>query len=227
MFESVYTMLLKIESVFAEYSFSKEAILVLFGAVFGALLTAMINNSAMKAQSRFNMQYKILSEESENISKLHREIEELEIKISFTNMETKQFSEDISKIENQLFKLNERLRDKRKYVRKYMKATTVEKSACCVSEFGKIFRVYGDNGVLDLRLVEKLNGEKLENLRKLVKYIDQLNNEMTEAMEKLISPGLVSKFKRKCRKPIMYLEDCIAIYRVERKNYKKNKPLNK
>ena len=131
-----------IETIFATYSFAKEVILVVFGAVFGGICTVVINNGAMKKQSRFDMQYRILSEEAENISGIYRKVEALEIGISFGNMETTPFAEDISEIEKRLLKLNERLRDKRRFVRKYMKATIVEQSALCVSDFMKIFYTF-------------------------------------------------------------------------------------
>ena len=206
-----------IETIFATYSFAKEVILVVFVAVFGGICTVVINNGAMKKQSRFDMQYKILSEEAENISGIYRKVEALEIGISFGNMETMPFAEDISEIEKRLLKLNELLRDKRRFVRKYMKATIVEQSALCVSDFMKIFYTFGEGGFTDMRLVTKLNADKIENLRSLEACVKNMSNEMSDSMEELISPGVISRLKRKGRKPLMAMEECNAIRKVAKK----------
>lgn len=211
------TLLTSIETIFETYSFAKEVILIIFGAVFGGICTVIINNGAMRKQCRFDMQYKILSEEAENVSELYRKVEALEIKISFGDKETAPYAEDISEIETRLLKLNERLREKRKFVRKYMKATTVEASAQYVSDFLNIFYTFGEGGLTDMRLTSKLSVDKIEKLRSLETHIRQLGNEMTDSMEELISPGIISKFKRKARKPLMFLEECNAIRMVAKK----------
>lgn len=208
------SILTTVESIFATYSFAKEVILVVFGAVFGGICTVIINNGAMRKQCRFDMQYKILKEEASNVEELYKKVEKLEIVLSFGDGNTKTFTNDIEDIQKSLLKLNERLKDKRKFVRKYMKAIIVEKSAQDVSDYMKILYTHGKNGIFDFQLIPKVDAKAIAELRAFEGQIQSLSNDMSEAMESLIAPGLIAKLKRKLRKYGMVIEECVAISKV-------------
>ena len=47
--------------------------------------------------------------------------------------------------------------------------------------------------------------------------VNKLENQLSESLEKLISPGIFSKIKRKCRKPLMFIEELMAIRSINKK----------
>ena len=204
----------KIESFFEAYSFTKEVLLVVFGAVFGGICTVIINKGAIREQCKFDMQYKILSEEAENITNIYKKVEAIEIGLSFGTGETDKLKEEIDEVQHLLLALNERLRNKRKFVRKYINAVIVEKSAHYVTDYMKILYTHGNNGLFDFQMVSKVDKEKIMELRMFKNNIQELSNDMIESMETIIEPGILSKIKRKLRKPIMIIEDCFAIIKV-------------
>ncbi|WP_449290974.1 hypothetical protein [Oscillibacter ruminantium] len=210
-----------IEAFFETYSFTKDAFLVIFGAVFGGICTVIINNGAMRKQCRFDMQYKILKEEADKLNDLSKKVEALEIKLSFGNHSTAELASEIDEIQHLLLKTNENLREKRRFVRKFLSAVIVEKTAQYVSDYMKILYQQGDGGIFDFRMVSAVNAEKLEELRNFETNIQRLSNEMAEAMESVIMPGIVSKVKRKLRTPGMMIEDCVAIVKVGHNKKKK------
>lgn len=210
-------LLKTIESVFETYSFAKEFILVVLGAIFGGICTTIINDAAMKKQCLFDLQYKILKEEADNVANLYKLVESLEINLSFNNGDTDKYANQIDEVQKLLLKLNDRLRNKRKFVRKYLSATIVEKTAQYVSDYKKIMYTQGQNGILDFQIISKSDDQLIKKLRRFEFDIQKLSNEMSEAMEHLIAPGIVAKIKRKLRKPGMIIEEFIAISKVHRK----------
>jgi ElaB/YqjD/DUF883 family membrane-anchored ribosome-binding protein len=211
-------LLISIESFFKTYSIAKEIILVIIGAVFGGICTAIINNGAMRKQCQFDMQYKILKEEMDNVISLYKKVEALEIYLSFGDDSTEKYTNEIEEVQKLLLNLNERLRDKRKFVRKYLNATIVEKTALYVSDYMKIMYIHGQNGLLDFQIISNTDAQVIEKLRQFETNIKKLSYEMSEGMEQLIAPGIVAKIKRKLRRPKMFIEECIAIYKVHKKN---------
>jgi hypothetical protein len=171
----------------------------------------------MRKQCHFDMQYKILKEEAENVASLYKQVEALEIYLSFGDGSTEKYAREIDEVQKLLLGLNERLRDKRKFVWKYLNATIVEKTAQYVSDYMKIMYVHGQNGLLDFQIIAKTDAKVIEKLRHFETHIQKLSSEMSEAMEHLIAPGIVAKIKRKLRKPGMFIEVCIAIVKVHRK----------
>lgn len=212
--------LTNIETIFATYTFAKEVFIAVFGAIFGGICTVIINNVAIRKQSKFDMQYKILNAESENIASLCKKIETIEIGLSFGNGETTPLKNEIDEVQYLLLSLNERLRNNRKFVRKYVSALIVEKSAQYVSEYMKILYTHGKNGIFDFELISKVDSEKITKLREFKKNFQKLSNDMTEAMESIIEPSIFSKIKRKLRKPGMFIEECNAIKKVHKHNKK-------
>ena len=212
-------LLKEIERNFVSFPFIKECLLVFISVILGGIFAALINNGAMRKQSKFNLQYNILKQEYEKITDLRKNIEELEINLSFVDNSTEVFIEDIEKVNQMLLKTNESLKEKRKFVRKYLSAKSVEFSAQLIGSY--IEMMYEHNkGLLDIKVVDLVDDRKIEQLRHLILDTVQLENEICESLEKLVSPGVISKIKRKCRKPLMLIEGVIAIVSVNRKKLK-------
>lgn len=203
-----------IESFFAPYSIAKEILLIVFGAIFGGVCTVIINNGAMRKQCKFDMQHKILTEETDNISNIYKKLENIEIKVSFASGKTEQLECDIEEMQTLLLVMVDRLRKKRKFVRNYISAFIVEQAEQYPLDFKNIFYMQGKTGFYDLQLLPKISSEKLEDLRKLVANLRNLNNKMDESTEKLISPSVFSFLARKIRVPIMFIEKLNAIKKM-------------
>lgn len=216
-------LMIKIEAFFESYSFAKEVLLVVFGAIFGGFCTVIINNGALRKQCKFDMQYQILNTEAENIANICKKIESIEIGLSFSDGKTSPMKNEIEETQKLLLSLNERLRNKRKFVRKYMSALFVEESAQFVSDYTKILYVHGDNGIFDFQLISTINAEKIADLRKLKNDFQKFSNNMSETMETIIEPSIFSKIKRKLRKPGMFIEECNAIRKVHKRKKKEEK----
>lgn len=213
-------LITKIEAFFETYSFTQEVLLVVFGAVFGGICTVIINKGAIRKQCKFDMQYKILSEETENIADICNKIEAIEIGLSFGTGETAPLEKEINEVQYLLLSLNERLRNKRKFVRKYLSAVIVEKSAQYVMEYTKIFYTLGDKGFCDWRMIPNIDTDKINALREFNQSFRILSNDMAETMETIIEPGIIAKIKRKLRKPGMFIEECHAISKVHKSEKK-------
>lgn len=216
MMSCIENLLKTVESFFTGYPFFQDFIIAFIGVIFGGVVTVIINNGAMRKQCRFDMQYKILDEELANISEIYKKIEMLEIGLSFGDGKTEPYEKEIEEVQHLLFKLNERLRNKRKFVRKYMSAVIVEKSAQCVTDYTKILYTLGNNGIFDFNMIEKVDCDTIEQLRIFEKYVLELTNDMAEAMESIVSPGWIAKFIRVLRKPGMMVEECNAIRKVHK-----------
>lgn len=192
-----------------------------FGAFFGGISSIISNNRAMRKQCRFDMQYQILKDEFDNISLLYKKVEKLEITLSFGDGSTEALSNEMDDINLSFLKLNERLREKRKFVRKYLNAVIVEKSAKFVADYLSIAYTHGENGLLDWTLIQKVDADGIQKLRVLEHDIQILCNDMSEAMESLIEPGIMAKAKRRLRKIGMFFEEAKAIYIVDRSSKKR------
>lgn len=213
-------LITKIETFFETYSFTQEVLLVVFGAVLGGICTVIINRGAIRKQCKFDMQYKILSEENENILSIAKKIEAIEIGLSFGTGETAPLESEINEVQYLLLSLNERLRTKRKFVRKYLSAVIVEKSAQYVTEYTKVLYTLGDRGFYDLQMISKVDADKINSLRMFSQSFKALSNDMAEAMETIIEPGIIAKIRRKLRKPGMLIEECYAISKVHKSEKK-------
>ncbi|MCR3922365.1 MAG: hypothetical protein NUK65_07615 [Firmicutes bacterium] len=211
-----------IEAILKPYPFAKEFLLVFFSVLLGGIFTAAINNGAMRKKCLFDMQYEILKAEAKKVSELHKALEGLEIGLSFVSRKTDDFESEIQSIKSMALKTNERLRDQRKFVRKYLSATLVEESALIVSDYLKIMYQHGNGGIMNLEVIKEADAETLNRLRVLTSDVQKLNDGLSESLEQLISPSLFAKIKRKIRKPLMIVEDTLAIVKVHRKqNMKK------
>lgn len=206
----------EIEQLFGTYPFAKDCLLVLLSVIFGAIFTAIINNGAMKKQSKFSLQYEILKRELDKVIEMNKAIDSLEIVLSFSKQEMEVFKEDIEKVNYMLLRINESMRDNRKFVRKYISAKSVEFSAQLVSDYLKL--MYDQSkGLLEFEVIESIDANKIRRLRIISEDVKQLENQLSESLEKLISPGIFSKIKRQCRKPLMFIEELMAIRSVSKR----------
>jgi len=206
----------EIEQLFVSYPFAKDCLLVVLSVILGAFFTAIINNGAMKKQSKFNLQYEILKKELDKVVELSKSIESLEIMISFSKQEIEVFEEEIEQVNHMLLRTNESLRDNRKFVRKYLNAKSVEFSARLVSDYLKL--MYDQSkGLMNFEVIQSIDGNKIDHLRNISSDVKKLENQLSESLEELISPGIFSKIKRKFRKPFMFIEEIMAIRSVNKK----------
>src|SRR5699024_9337121 len=107
--------------------------------------------------------------------------------ISFSKQEIEVFKEDIEKVNHMLLRTNESLRDNRKFVRKYLNAKSVEFSARLVSDYLKL--MYDQSkGLMNFEVIQSIDGNKIENLRKISSDVKKLENQLSESLEELISP---------------------------------------
>lgn len=212
------------EKLFESFPFAKECVLIFLSVILGGICTAAINNGAMRKKCRFDIQYGILQEAFNRITEFEKALEKLEIGLSFIGEDTVDFKVEAQSVVTMALKINEMLREKRKFIRKHLSAIIVEESAQIVSDIYKVMYRHGDGGIFDLQVIDKVDGNTLQGLRNLEADVRKLSNTMAESLEKLIAPSLFSKMKRKLRKIGMVIEECYAIYVVQRK---KNKEIKK
>ena len=174
----------------------------------------------MRKQSKFNLQYEIIKRELDKVIELSKSIEDLEIMISFSKEEFENFIEYIKKLNQMLLRANESLRENRKFVRKYISTKSVELSAQLVGDYLSVMYDPG-LGLLQLEVIKSIDIDKINRLRNISEESNQLVNQLSESLEKLISPGIFSKIIRKFRKPLMFIEEMIAILLLSKKRRKK------
>ncbi len=209
----------EIEALFVSYPFAKDCLLILLSVILGAIFTAIINNGAIKKQSKFNLQYEILKREFDKVVEMQKSVENLEIILSFSKEEISVYKEDIEKVNHLLLKTNESLRENRKFVRKYISAKSVEFSAQLVSDYLSL--MYDKSkGLFEFEVVVSFDANKIQRLRIISEDARNLENQLSESLEKLISPGMFSGLKRKFRKPLMFFEELMAIISVSKSRRK-------
>ena len=156
----------------------------------------------------------------DNISKIYKKLENIEIGVSFASGKTESFKNDIDEMQTLLLFMSERMQKKRKFVRKYISALMVEKAQQYPVDFKNVFYQQGNNGFYDLQLLSKISSKKIADLRNLLTSIRSLNDEMEASIEKIISPSVFSSFARKIRVPVMFIEKLNAMRKLH-KNRKK------
>jgi hypothetical protein len=132
-----------------QQNFVQESILVVMSVVFGGLITVIINNGAMKKQSKFEMQRKIIEELLHRAENLQKRLEQLEIGISFKLLCDDEYNAAANEVGRLCLSLNEALRKKRKFVLRYIKAVTVEESAKMAVQLQKALYEFGEAGFTD------------------------------------------------------------------------------
>lgn len=206
-----------------QQSFVQESTLVVLSVVFGGLITVIINNGAIKKQSRFDMQRRIIEELLQQAEELQKKLEQMEIGISFKMLDKVEYNAVANENGHLCLSLNEALRTKRKFVLRYVKAVTVEESARMVSQIHKAWYEIGDGGFVDMRIKQTPDTEMIGALRRLLVDAKALTNSLTESLEKLSSPGIIAKLARLIRPVHLLMGECYAIWRVSRREKKEAK----
>lgn len=209
-------LLEKIEAVVKAYPFATEVLMLIVGVILGAISTAIINNLAVRKKAKFDMQYQIVKDEAENIANIYDKIEAVEIDLPYENGNTKLFFNEIEEIQSLLLSLNSRLYNKRRFVRKYISALMIEKSKKYILDYKNIFYKDDMNSDFNFEIIPTINAEGIRKLRKLKDDFQELSDEMTEVLERVIEPGIISRFKRKLRKPIMGVEEISAMMKFNK-----------
>lgn len=204
-----------------QQDFVQESILVVVSVVFGGLITVIINNGAMKKQSKFEMQRKIIEGLLQRAENLQKGLEQLEIGISFKLLSNDEYNAAANEVGRLCLSLNEALREKRKFVLRYIKAVTVEESAKLVAQLHKALYEFGESGFTDMKVKQTPDTEMINALRKLLVDSTALSTALTESLEKLLSPGIVAKLARLIRPVRLFIGECYAIWKVGLKEKKK------
>lgn len=203
-----------------QQDFVQESTLVVMSVVFGGLITVIINNGAMKKQCKFDMQRKIIEELLQQAENFQKELEKLEIGISFKMLDNAEYIVAVNEVGRLCLSLNESLRTKQKFVLRYVKAVAIEESARMVSQIHKALYEFGDGGLVDIKIKQTPDTEMIDTLRKLLVDAKALSNALTESLEKLSSPGIIAKLLRLIRPVRLFIGECYAIWRVGRKEKK-------
>lgn len=209
-------LLEKIEAVVKAYPFATEVLMLIVGVILGAISTAIINNLAVRKKAKFDMQYQIVKDEAENVVNIYDKIEAVEIDLPNEKGNTKLFFNEIEEIQSLLLSLNSRLCNKRKFVRKYISALMIEKSAKYVLDYKNIFYEDDMKFGFNFKIISKIDAEGIRKLRKLKDDFQELSDEMTEALERVIEPDIISRVKRKLRNPIMKIEEICAMMKLNK-----------
>jgi hypothetical protein len=204
-----------------QQNFVQESILVVMSVVFGGLITVIINNGAMKKQSKFEMQRKIIEELLHRAENLQKRLEQLEIGISFKLLCDDEYNAAANEVGRLCLSLNEALRKKRKFVLRYIKAVTVEESAKMAVQLQKALYEFGEAGFTDMKVKQTPDTEMIHALRILLVDSAALSTALTESLEKLSSPGIIAKLARLIRPARLFIGECYAIWRVGLKEKKK------
>ena len=206
-----------------EANFIQESTLVVISVVFGGLLTVIINSGAIKKQSKFDMQRKIIEEILQEAEKLQKEIEVLEIGISFNRIENDNYPNLVNSLARRCLSLNAMLQSKRKFVFRFIKAISVEKSVEMVSRLNKSMYVVGEGGFMDMKVKQPPDKVMIADLRSLTADAKTLSNALTESLEKLSAPGVIARIMRKLRPIWLFISENHAIMRVGSEKKDRNK----
>jgi hypothetical protein len=204
-------------------TFAQESLLIIMSVFFGGVITVIVNNGAMKKQSRFDMRRKILDELLQQSESFQKKLEHLEMGIAFKTLDDADYNAAANEVIRLSLNLNEALRTKRKFVVGYIRATTVEESAEIVSQINKALCEFGDGGFIDIRVKQTRDDKMVNALRALSSDANRLSKAITEALEKLSSPCLFARLFRLLRPIRLIAGEYWAIWRVGRKREKRNK----
>lgn len=216
MIEELKSILGAAEKLFAQYQFTKDFIITCMGVVFGGVITVIINKGAIRKQAYFDLQYKILDELIQQVYDLEKQIEHLEIALSFGDRKTEPFENQILSVEKQALALNEVFREKRVLVHKCLTGVMLEESAQIP---GKLYGVIYDTekgGLFDLKRKEIVSIKDIETLRELTANLRKLKNQVITSLEKLIFPSMFSKVKRRIKKIKVFVGNLYGIWKISK-----------
>ena len=194
--------------------FTQDIFVAILGVVIGSILTALINTRATRAQAKFNMEHELLKEYHKNVQRFCRDIENIEISLASVKWETVKLSGKIYALDTELVQFIIRLQEERKFVRKHLSAKSVRKFIDGVTLFHKslfIPVIDTNSGLPSFDLLQKIDTEHIEILRCAEKEMQKVSVYFSDSMEHILSPGIIGWLKRKIRKPVMAISECIAI----------------
>ena len=208
-----------IEKFFKEYPFLRDFIIAFAGVVFGGAVTLLNNKSARHKQALFEMQLDILKKEAALSEEIADRMEDAEIVLSHDMKTVLELRLEINDIYKSMVKLNKSLDGERPFVRRYLKAATVEKSAQLVTSYLDVFCIKSEERVFQLK--ESLNQKEIDKLREIEVDVKMLACELKEAIEAIAMPGIFARIKRKFRKLYMSIEGAFALVRMNGKKKRK------
>lgn len=206
--------------------FTQDIFVAILGVVVGSILTALINTHATRAQAKFSMEHELLKEYHKKVQQFCRDIEEIEISLAQLKWETAELSGKIYAVDTALVQFIVRLQDERKFVRKHLSAKSVHKFIDGVTLFHSSLFVPAidtNSGLPSFELLEKIDTEHVGIMRCAEKEMQKISVCFSDSMEHILSPGIFGWLKRKVRKLVMAISECIAIATDNNKQQSKSK----
>lgn len=185
-----------------DISFIKEILLVIIGAILGALFTAFINDRAIHRQAEFTMKKEIIVDFIDKIKAIQDELETLAIQLPNNDWEVEALIHDIYKIDTMSVSFANYVQLNRIYVSHYVSANLKKQYKDWLMKFHHYF--FKRN--IDLKTgypSDTLRSEIEENDKAQIHFLIQQLNCMYEilmnSLECLISIGIIANVRRKIR----------------------------
>lgn len=220
----------KIKEYIQHSNFSKDLIVAVLGVILGAFLTAYINKRAVYQKAQFDMQQEYLERFRDTMRSFCTSIEDIEIILAIEKWKTEKLADDIQELDTKMVRFANIIDEERQYVRKYISAKTTELYKIYLCDWHKIFFEWGtemNSGLPVSELRNEIDKEKIADLRNLERDMQRLNDCFSAGLEKLISPGLISKVRRKVRKVVMLIAHFIGNIRAYHYHTKRKKKREK
>lgn len=223
MCEKLIEILDLMEKFFGEYQFTEAFLMTCIGVIFGGYITISINRRTIRKEAYFKLQYDTLNELIDYVHQLEKNIEHLEIGLSFGDRKTKEFDEQIAIIEKSALELNEIFRGRRLLLHKIISGAMLEMSAQIPGEFFNIFIDRQNSSLTNIIHKEEVTVEDIERLRSLTEEVRKLKAELVDALESTIFPGSTMRVMRRIKKVKVFFGNVFGIWIVGRKKRKSNR----
>lgn len=220
----------KIKEYIQHSNFSKDLIVAVLGVILGAILTAYINKRAVYQKAQFDMKQEYLKRFCDTMRSFCTSIEDIEIILGTEKWKTEKLADDIQELDTKMVRFANIIDEERQYVRKYVSSKTTELYKIYLFEWHKIFFECRTemNSVLPIaELRNAIDKEKIADLRNLERDMQRLNDCFSAGLEKLISPGLISRIRRRGRKMVMLIAHFIGNIRACHYHTKRKKKREK
>lgn len=212
--ELFVSFLKNIESFFSEYPFAQDFVIASLGVIFGGIVTVLINKGAIRKQTYFDLQYKILNELVDQVFDLEKSIEYIEIGLSFGNRRTAPLENEINAVEHKALVLNEVFREKRNIVHKYLTGVMLEESTHIPAKIYSVVYDKDQSSLTNPVRKETVSITDIAMLREITAYTRKLKNEIIDSLEKLIFPSILFKLKRKLKKVKVFWGNGYGVWKV-------------
>lgn len=201
--------------------FVNDIIVGLIGVIVGAILTVFVNNTAARKQAKFEMQREHLTWIAGQVHLLNKEISTIETSIGFLKRKPIDLSDSILEVYAELPTLSLEIKSRRKFIRKYLKASDLEMYNSVVTSFRKVF--FDNKEFTKPTLRNEISNENIQMLYDIEDDLRRLEDNINNGIEKLISPGLFSFIGRKLRSVGMLFDECKGICDEDRRQKKRRK----